>query len=112
LKNAISKLNHAKNYSDIDEESPKYRHNRCIKTLSSDDDELSPPMFGSEHDMKSKIIDEFPKPPNAFILKQTRKRKNDSCLSIQDQDSESFFGSVQNEPLCTSTQVSVPGNGN
>lgn len=79
--------------------------------LSSSDDELSPPMFRSKHDMKSKIIDEFPKPPNAFTSKQTRKLKNDSCLSIHDQDSESFFDSLPNEPLCTSTQVSVPGDG-
>jgi len=61
--------------------------------------------------MKNKIIDEFPTPPNAFTLKQTCKRKNGSCLVVLDQDSESFFGSVQNDPLCTSTQVSVPGNG-
>lgn len=72
-------------------------------------------MFHSQNsmsmNMKSKIIDEFPKPPNVCTLKQRRKRKNDSCLGILDQDSESFFDSVQNEPLCTSTQVSVPENG-
>ncbi|VVC28096.1 Hypothetical protein CINCED_3A017886 [Cinara cedri] len=75
LKNSISKLHQVKNYSDIDEDSPKYRHKYCFKRLSYDDNGFSPPMFHSENDlllnMKNKIIDEFPKTPNSFTLKQS-----------------------------------------